>query len=280
VWKEKQLQQADTYQQVLAQGRQNLQELRSGKGLVNLKDQKVDAERMAVDREYEEKLRQRARVVQQEDEARLARQRVLDAERGIVVPSNDDAEPPNLWAGSALAGLAVAAVGAGSVLSKDKTADKAALLDSSSNNTNVARLTEDRVKGVPAELPTVDLGSTVAAAVTTSSSSGLYGSPAPHKGASRSSNNTVVAPEEPDPQELARQAMEEYMNRDDGASDWLSTLSEMIEEKDDEDVDVEDDNASTNELVTQSNQQQPQDPSSVLFEDNWEKDDKDDDAFQ
>jgi hypothetical protein len=49
---------------------------------------------------------------------------------------------------------------------------------------------------------------------------------------------TVESPVMQDPKEAAKRAMEEYMNRDDGSSDWLMSLTEILQEEDDTDDDA------------------------------------------
>lgn len=267
---------AAAYQTVLAQGRENLAALRSGKGVVNLKDVKMESERLEVEQEYMAKEQQRRKREEKEEAARNAIRKQSEVERGDIRGSSDPAasnEPPNMWMGSALAGLAAIVVGAGSAaLSKqaeDETLAASAVRGGSTNTTifDVPTTQTGMNNAVAASNRTGTIATAdeeIAAVATTPSTNsaadggGLYSTNTEgiitRQRVNGARNNTFPAqspPQQLDPKEAARQAMEEYMDRDDGAGDWLMSLSDILQEDDDDDsVDSNSQDHRNDDLVT------------------------------
>ena len=262
LWKSKQQENGDTYQAILKQGRANLQNLRSEGGIVNLKDQKMEAERIEIDEEVATRNRERERARQEEEQARLQLQRQLQQQNG---DNSNSVSPSGLAAGVllALGGAAAAAIGVGGG-GDDKEKGTMSAQASMITNSTTPLLSTPPLE----QSSTAGVGSSTSTATKTA---GLYASTLPaRERVNGTRNSTFVAEPEVilDPKEAARQAMDEYMNRDDGATDWLMSLNDIIEE-----VEADDGIDAESELVTQPAQQNQQGSSTTL-------DDDDEVAFQ
>jgi hypothetical protein len=232
LWKTKQ--RDKTYQAVLKQGRDNLKQLRAGKGTANLKDEKLEQERIAIEMQMAEKEQKRAMAEEQENQRRLQRQEeVLAAESNAAVSS------PVLLGVAAAGGIAlVASDSASSSQSRQRqqqqaiAATNATLSETAAVGNNFTDTT--RVTGQILDLNTnagAELFSTTPSVLSKQRVNG-----------DRNGNFSATLRQEEeliDPQRAAERAMEEYMNRDDGGSDWLLSLAEILEEEDEEDFVVQ-----------------------------------------
>jgi broad specificity phosphatase PhoE len=251
LWKQKRLENAEKYQSLLKQGRANLKNLQEGKGIKNLKDARIEAERIAIDKAYEEKERRRALALQREEELRLQRQKELR----ISSPDGDREIPPILL-GTMAVTAAIGGIGLAAVNSRQGRRDNMSVV---SDNTEKFTPNSNSTLGfglnetLTPMLATVTVDNSEPLRVRSNMDGGSVGAREGGGGTLFSSNSftrqrvngdrnslvpTVESPVMQDPKEAAKRAMEEYMNRDDGSSDWLMSLTEILQEEDDTDDDA------------------------------------------
>lgn len=208
LWKSKQLLEGESYQRILQDGRVALKELRAtqmlGGTVTNLKDQKIEEERIAIEEEYRRNERRRLDAEGKQQEQRMKRQREIAVQRG----NSSGLEVLSPFT-VALAG----AVAAGAALWHFGSSDKM--------NTNASDV-------VPTSA-IVDLPGNDNEMTSSTASIGFT---------NVTLNMTISTAPVLDPSEKARIAMEQYMNRDDGADDWILSLSQIILEDNDENVSV------------------------------------------
>jgi broad specificity phosphatase PhoE len=213
------------YQETIARGRVALKQLQSTSPdtIVSKMDQEIEAERIELEREYQaQKTAQRLRNEVQERQ-RAERSSKLAAEKELQKASSSGSRPDPVLVGI------VGAIGVGGAA--------IAVVPSTSST---ARPDEEAIedRGQPETSPV----------------SGLYANPVEVRriNGGRSSTNvadqttlllfpadvgSMASPTPPpalSPLEAAERAMDEYMNRDDGAQDWLQSLADIIEEPEDE----------------------------------------------
>ncbi|GAX29522.1 hypothetical protein FisN_36Hh016 [Fistulifera solaris] len=202
LWKTKQEDMSE-YLDVLEEGRKQLAILRKQTGdIVSLKDVKLEEERIAIDKKYQEKERKRKIMEEKENQKLLARQR-------------DTAEAPiSPTAFASLAGISL--VGGASLLA----------LGSKDRESITSEFDKTAVKSSP--VPVVESGPNMAFNVSAPMDLGLTES------LQKRSLFTPIEPVngEKTKSEAAATAMEAYMDRDDGAEDWLRSISEIIVEED------------------------------------------------
>jgi hypothetical protein len=243
LWKQKQMENSETYQSLIKQGRGNLKNLQEGKGVKNLKDARIEAERIAIDKAYEEKERRRALAVQREEELRRKRQQELL----LSSPDGNREIPPVLLGTMAVA--AMGGIGLAAVNSRQGRRDTISAVSDEIENGRLS-LNSTLGFGLNATMTPMLAAVTIENSELRAKSNGDVRMNADGGGTLYSSNslftrqrvngdrNSLVptSVESPvlDPKEAAKRAMEEYMNRDDGASDWLLSLAEIIQEEDDE----------------------------------------------
>lgn len=229
LWKSKQDNAA--YTRTLEQGRKRLATMRSTEEFVNMKDQKIEAERLAIDqqllvkaemREKEEDINRKKQVERQRQVAdslqKKSRQRqVVDSFQKKSVGSSQVPSSVMSLMGLAAAGLATIAVGGGS--SKEDV-KKEAEADSSAS----ARVTAAVALETPGTLATGDIfASAVAPTTTTSTSAPVISGNA--KSLFDDGPTTIEGRAD-----AAKIAMQQYMDQDDGGGDWLVTMSELMDE--------------------------------------------------
>ncbi|GAX13462.1 hypothetical protein FisN_36Lh016 [Fistulifera solaris] len=209
LWKTRQEDMSE-YLDVLEEGRRQLAILRKQTGdIVSLKDVKLEEERIAIDKAYQEKERKRKLVEEKQNQKLVARQRdPVDA-------------PISPTAFASLAGISL--VGGASLLtmgSRDR--------DSISSETD-----DTSVKSSP--IPAVESGPNMLFNVSARKDLDLTES------LQKRSLFTPIEPVdvngEKSKSEAAATAMEAYMDRDDGAEDWLRSISEIVEENEKADHD-------------------------------------------
>lgn len=220
----KELEEGSKFRETLRQGRKHLQQLRAteanGGIVVNLKDQKLDEERLAIEQALEAKEEERLRTEQIQQEKRQARQREMEKAFNARESGGFNA-PVTAWGAAAAALASVAGVswsrgddynmGAQSsdtLLAINSTDLLIGRQKRRSNSESVLELSANSVTG------------------------GLYAS-TPFGTTtdirSATGNNRIRSISSPvDRQVAADRAMEEYMNKDDGADDWLASISQMI----------------------------------------------------
>ncbi len=239
---------AEKYDTLVQQGKVELDRLRSltEEELVSKKDLIIEKERIEIEAEYQRK--EAARLTKEEDErqARVTRQRELETSRlksrGIVVDASsdgtmDEASVPPLIIGGAFAAYAVVALSsAGQNESKYKGSNDTNLVQPIANlavNTTGEPLRPGSI-GNPVSLYSDtsiinnyselqgDIFSDLlgdASSTTYENNPSLYGS---------------VPKSKEERQEDARNAMQSYMDEDDGADAWLQVMANIIRDDDDE----------------------------------------------
>jgi broad specificity phosphatase PhoE len=202
LWKSKQLLEGESYNEILKEGRATLKELRAtqmrGGTVANLKDQKIEEERIAIETEYRRKERRRLDAERKEYEQRWKRQREIVLQRGNSTGSDVFSPIPVALASAGAVGAAFWRFGS-------------------------SRETETTVSALAPSSEKVDMPGKDDA--TTNNNTGFT---------NVTLNMTLSTPPVLDPSEKARIAMEEYMNRDDGADDWILSLSQILKEDEDE----------------------------------------------
>lgn len=213
------------YQETIARGRVALKQLQSTSPdtIVSKMDQQIEAERIELEREYQEKkTAQRLRNEEQERQ-RAERTSKLAAEKELREASSSRSGPDPVVLGL------VGAIGVGGA---------AIAVAPSTPSTGTASDEEIGGRDEPETSPV----------------SGLYANPVEVRRINGDRNTTYVtepisalpfpggvgimeappAPPALSPQEAAERAMDEYMNRDDGAQEWLQSLADILDEPEDE----------------------------------------------
>ncbi|KAL3932572.1 MAG: hypothetical protein SGARI_003929, partial [Bacillariaceae sp.] len=242
----------EQYTTSLQQGEKELQRLRSmdSTDTVSKKDQMMEQEQLAIEKEYLRKAEARRKKEQEAEQARLKRQRDIqkaaDAQRkkeqeadqakSILQQPSGKAIDGNtavggLAAGAVMVGLSVVAFGDNDSHKETYTSRESKVL---ANETAVPT-NSTKLKNISSTVVKVDATGTTTKSeprpdqdgAVLSSSSGSSQQIAP-----------VIQPPPPPPIrtekdkiEEARAAMEEYMSKDDGGDDWLSMLGDIIEEE-------------------------------------------------
>jgi broad specificity phosphatase PhoE len=228
LWKTKQREEGDSYQAVLAQGRENLKKLRANE-YVNLKDKKLEEEQVAIEKQMQQKDRQRKAAEDRERKERLERQRQLDAEKE---------ERRKQQAADGSEGVPRAAVGAAAA-----AAAGGFWFLGNSNKTLVSSEKDEK----PSEVLEVTSNTTTSVIINDADAESIASSM--HEAASKpqrvngdpKGRYPPLEEEILDPREAAEKAMQEYLNQDDGGEDWLLSVSEIMNEpSDDEGYDEKD----------------------------------------
>jgi len=213
------------YQQTLAKGRESLAELRSRTEWTNRKDEQLEAERLA----YEEELaREKAKEAAAEEAAEKQRRARAAAVSSL---SSEKSGSPNMLA---LAGaVAVSSIGMAQLYRQaefDESAEEAARgtgdATSITGTSSLFANMETSANATTSECDTIsaaELSSPVAG-------SSLYG----NDGVNGINGDTMAALlSEQERKQVAAQAMDEYLEKDDGGNAWLSSLAQILDEDDD-----------------------------------------------
>jgi broad specificity phosphatase PhoE len=240
---------AESYREALDRGRATLQQLQSTSpdAIVSKKDQQIEAERLELEREFQEKKRAQQLRTEQENVARAERRSRLEAQRKSSSSPTTKVDPALLGiAGSALAGGGVAIA----VYSSSSSAPPGAVeLVTQAENERSTSSPGENQEGVP---PAAHPGSTLLVQVqrVNGDRNGSLRFASEGGSSGRSSSSLSGAPLYPpsgsptpaslpplSPLEAAQKAMDEYMNRDDGAADWLQSLVDILDESEMDDDD-------------------------------------------
>jgi broad specificity phosphatase PhoE len=224
LWKSKQILEGASYSEILKEGRAALKELRAtqmrGGTVINLKDKKIEEERVAIETEYRRKERRRLDAERKEHEQRRKRQQEIAVQRGNSTGSD-------VVSLITMALASIVAVGS-PFWFFDKSSELVAKESDpgmSSGIVDMAGMDKERTPSTAnISFPNVTL------------------------------NMTLSTTQVLDPIERARIAMEEYMNRDDGADDWILSLSQIMEEDEDERITVSDANGSSTPIARRKNE--------------------------
>ena len=264
LWKQRQQQGKEQYTNVLRQGRENLVRLRSAPdaaATLNLKDQKIEAERVAIEEEMEEKYQADALIEEQKraavEERRQQRREQAEAKALLrkgpeMSQSSSDS---SLFANSAWAfGGSAAVVGSALVFNS---------ADSGKGETSESRDREEAEPVLAAAAAVASAPPSLGGQEKSNLADGvivdpnLQRAPVGPNDTSTSDGETESKMTEIDEtadatieiaeavlssldekqrkEELAAKAMEEYMDKDDGGGDWLLSLTEIIDEEEEND---------------------------------------------
>lgn len=236
---------SEEYQQKIQSGRQQLKKLRSQKTIINVKDQRYEQEVKEEERRAAEAAKQRA---EKEEGERIRRE---EAAKTVEKQRKEDQSTKrdiSLSSAASLVGVGALGVGTSIFLGQDEdlsnngsSANSASTFDNSTCTTESKDSDLDEkgvsvrsINGVPVtEVASIDLedfteevdanvdiGSGDAATIVEPSSAPLAASIL--FGGEKLTNEERL--------QKAETAMDEYMEKDDGADAWLASLSEMISE--------------------------------------------------
>jgi broad specificity phosphatase PhoE len=218
LWKEKLSSNGEIYNDILQKGRVTLKDMRStynsGGTVTNLKDQRIEEERIGIERDYRKKQQQQIEASLQRDVIRLKQQDEMVENRrntGKLDIGNETA-----------AGL-TAIVGAGSAawfFGANFSTTEPTNSTTGSESINASALEISKFPDSKGSLysKSMDIQSNKNEIL--------------RKGSvDNQESNVPAAILILDPAEKARIAMEQYMDRDDGASDWLLSISQITNEE-------------------------------------------------
>jgi len=253
----------EEYQQYLAQGRDKLKELRSTQTFVSRKDERLERERLEIDALYEQKQQQDRRQEQEKLLARqelrkqeaLARQRqVEEKQRQASYSIDDDGVPMGAISSATLIAVAGATLMGGKnedtkTLTKvafgrnaTQAVDEAPVTSlSNGHNTNETLTTVVEGAGPQSSPPTAALSSYFGSSNSTSNSEHNGNMLPTHQNSTTSvavkqrvngSSQSTFVETMVDARTAAQNAMEEYLDQDDGGAAWLMSLSEIMDDAD------------------------------------------------
>jgi hypothetical protein len=220
LWKQKQLMDGISYKAILNEGRSTLKEFRAiqqrGGTITNLKDQRIEEERIAIENEYRKKQQRRIDSERQyEEKLRVQRQREITiAQKQRSGASNnflDNLGTQTIFGIVAVAGTGAAAWRFGSTGNFVKTTSTNVDLDNNSPTTNQFLLKDINVS-YSNETFNIDVPNGNGLSLVSTS------------------NALIELPVILSPEEKAIIAMDEYINQDDGADDWIRSLTQIIDE--------------------------------------------------
>lgn len=241
VLKEKQETGGKYYEETLAKGRKELARLRdtTTTETLSLKDELLEEDRKEIDKQYQEG-QEAIRVEKQQEQARRQSMREAEQKKRVEkrVESNNNGDSmsstnPSLAAGAAFGAVGLAGIFAASGGEEEGTKERLALerlkeIDAPSNTTGAPSNTTDASeKQAVAFSPSVTILDGLETITNEVQSRTLSES-------SANSDPPQLLTKE-DRAKAAEEAMEQYMDRDDGADDWLSTLSQIAQEENDPD---------------------------------------------
>lgn len=228
---------AKAYTALIQSGQKELSRLRSidDEDLISKKDQMVEQERLTMEQEYQEK--EQARIAKEEVEKRerLQRLREMETLRRAEAGPLEDAAIPSLVVGGTV-------ITAATLLLPRSDKDKQPQIqgvDASTYNTAPATPSTQAMSAtqvLPGEGQTKP---------TTNNITDPSGSSSIEQYRDESSNGYSLYPETSKTEEEklteAKEAMQSYLDQDDGGSAWLKTMAELVVEDDDENDEVDDD---------------------------------------
>jgi broad specificity phosphatase PhoE len=224
LWKQKQFVEGEAYNEILKQGRLALKELRathdSGGTVTNLKDKRIEEERIIIENEYRKKQQQRI-------EAELQREAIRSKRQYDVVEARRGTDKPDIGTDTALGMAAI--VGSGSAawyFSSNSTRVSSTINATESDSSQLRPSTHQRT------LERFNFSSNRGSLYSVQEVGTLNRNEiSPEESLGKRSINARTVKPTFDPKEKARIAMEEYLNRDDGADDWLLSITQIINEE-------------------------------------------------
>jgi broad specificity phosphatase PhoE len=232
LWKEKQLSDGEAYNEILKKGRVTLKELRamhdSGGTIPNLKDQRIEEERISIEREYRNKQQQRIEAELLKEAARVKQQDDAVVQRRLT--GKIDIGTETALGMTTIVGAGGAAWFFGANFTESVTTNNVTESEMHVHSSTTDHNFSDSGSGLHSNMIGLSMNQSEI-----SQEESLYNR-------ERNIPNTIVVL---DPKEKARIAMEQYMDRDDGADDWLLSISQIIKEENiDEESSLDRDTAS------------------------------------
>ncbi|KAL7581726.1 hypothetical protein ACA910_022265 [Epithemia clementina (nom. ined.)] len=237
LWQSKIVRNYAEYQRILKEGRDNLAKLRTTKTFVNRKDARIEAERLAIDEQYnlEQTRRRQAAEAKLERERKDQEEARLERERKSRVRQEDlqfmTADDETLRTGTIAGASFLAIVGATQL---GKSGDDKDLKDPN-NDSEAAGAPLAAENASPTLSSYFGESSSISSLNATQNDSNVTTViPQPANGDLRGTLEQIAAlppvAEPVDRYAAAQKAMEEYLNEDDGGAAWLFSLSELMED--------------------------------------------------
>jgi hypothetical protein len=211
--------------EVRTTGEQELKRLRSldNDKIVSRKDMFMEQERLEIDEKQRQMEQARFDRGEQEKEARMQRQREMEAgrrgQRGDATSNDDGGGGSSMMVpiigGGAVAAIAALALGGRKANDEPQPNGDAELKANEPGGSNGAAIEEERVQSF--EMKDASFEETIQEAKQAS----LYGKP---------------APTEEDRRQAAATAMQDYLDSDDGGDDWLKVMQDLVHEDDENDL--------------------------------------------
>ena len=239
------------YASILDKGQKELQRLRSldEDQLVSKKDEMIEQERIAMEEKLRQKENERRKLEEQERLTRMKRQKELEQQRqeqrlkriqNVNGDPNGSVDEPENWLPSILSiaalggGLAVAGLSTSSDDIGDAGGKKA------SNTTTVEDDGPERVE-VSSKPSSLELENDTLASGSISeeeliTSNVTLDDSTEDEVEEQEEQQQPPPPTEEDKIISAQEAMDEYLNQDDGGEAWLKAMEEIIDENDDDDL--------------------------------------------
>ena len=196
------------YQAMLAQGKEELQKLRANKEVYSAKDARVEAERVAVEKEFAQRQASKRQLEEEKQQAALEERRRQIAEAG------PELSPPMLGLMSAalVGGIGLSA-GLPPLEDKPKDGSSAGNVTATSPLSNTTATLPTATRPTERPMPRSQLERPRA--------SGLGHSSIPRASLPTNATDRVA---------LAEQAMQTYLEKDDGEEAWLHSIHSILEE--------------------------------------------------
>ena len=231
--KEKQETGGKYYEETLAKGRKELARLRetTTTETLSLKDELLEEDRKEIDKQYQEG-QDAIRIEKQQEEDRRQSMREAEQKKRAESSKNGDSSlsntNPPLAAGAAFGAVGLAGIFAASGGEEEGRKDNLARerLKEIDAQANIAAASEEQIEVFSPSVTALDGLETITDEVQNMVLSDTSAKPKPSQ---------LLTKE--DRARAAEEAMEQYMDRDDGADDWLSTLSQIAQEDNDRDDD-------------------------------------------
>ena len=231
--KEKQETGGKYYEETLAKGRKELARLRetTTTETLSLKDELLEEDRKEIDKQYQEG-QDAIRIEKQQEEDRRQSMREAEQKKRAESSKNGDSSlsntNPPLAAGAAFGAVGLAGIFAASGGEEEGRKDNLARerLKEIDAQANIADASEEQIEVFSPSVTALDGLETITDEVQNMVLSDTSAKPKPSQ---------LLTKE--DRARAAEEAMEQYMDRDDGADDWLSTLSQIAQEDNDRDDD-------------------------------------------
>jgi len=254
---------SEDYKTIVAEGRQELKRLRSMKPeeVISVKDRKLEEDRLEMEAAARQRETKRRAKDEQDQLARETRAREIEEDRqrrreeqGLSVDGSEDNNPVLIGVGAVGASAAAAALFSGGP-EDDKKASDAGDKPVEVSNAAATSLPDPRLDVEFMERPLIyNLGDRKDGPLphgdedyfmppvfaSRNETDGLTPFGSDGEDARQRINGdrlaTFPSPRKPrDPVKAAEQAMKEYMESDDGASEWLQMMSDIMLEEDDDD---------------------------------------------